>query len=96
MSCRKELSNACCCTCEYQLKIRVCNCGQCSTAKGYVCIMFHVQDHDYLCSYKENKHGLCEIFTQRKGAIKKSGISGKELVRRLNKKLIQEAGSTPY
>jgi len=91
MKCRKELSNACCCECEYQLKIRVCSCGQCSTVKGYVCIMFYAQDHDYLCSYKVNKHGLCEIFTQRKSAKKKSGIAGKELVRRLNEKLSQRA-----
>ena len=90
MKCRKELSNACCCECEFQLKIRVCSCGRCSTVKGYVCIMFHVQDHSYLCSYKVNKHGLCEMFLKRKGEKKKTGIAGKELVRRLNKKLSQK------
>ena len=91
MSCRKEDEIGCCCTCEYQLEIHVCNCGQCPILTGYICIMFHVADHSYLCTYFPDKHGLCEMFRKRKSAIKKSGIAGKELVRRLNEKLSQRA-----
>ena len=88
MSCRKEDEIGCCCECEHQLKIHVCSCGQCSTVTGYICIMFHVADHSYLCTHFPDKHGLCEMFLKRKKEKKTPEIN---LVKKLNEKLNQRA-----
>lgn len=52
----------CCCNCDLQFEISVCSCGACSKVKGYICLMYHVEDRNHKCSYSENKHGLCEMW----------------------------------
>ena len=66
MSCKYGYRGDCCCECEYQYKIHVCNCGHCPTTEGYVCIAFHIMDHSYHCTYMTDEHGMCELFTPRK------------------------------
>ena len=65
MACVKGYRGECCCECEYQLKIHVCSCPSCPKIEGYVCTMFHVVDHDYMCSYSLKKHGCCEMFIKK-------------------------------
>lgn len=57
----------CCCNCEYQYKIRVCNCGQCPKVEGYICIVGHLMDKTYHCVYSESQHGCCELWKEREG-----------------------------
>ena len=52
----------CCCECNYQLKIHVCGCSNCSKVKGYICTM---GEEDGICIHKESIHGCCECFTQK-------------------------------
>ena len=70
MSCEYGYRGNCCCECEYQYKIRVCNCGKCPTVEGYICILEHIVDYDYHCAYHTSKHGCCECFTPRKKSNK--------------------------
>ena len=67
MACEKGYHGMCCCECGFQLKISVCKCVKCSKVEGYICIAGHRVDDSYLCYYKTEKHGTCEIFYQRPG-----------------------------
>ena len=68
MACDKGYRGECCCECEHRLKISVCSCSVCSKAEGYICILYHAMDHNYLCTHFSKKHGACEMFTVRKTA----------------------------
>jgi len=65
MACCKGYRGECCCECEYQLKIHICDCGRCSDVEGYICIISHIIDKDYACYYRNNKHGCCEMFIKK-------------------------------
>lgn len=78
MACDKGYKGDCCCECEYQLKIYICDCGKCPIVKGYICTLYHNLDHNYLCRYYPQKHGACECFILRKNISKKG--KGQELL----------------
>lgn len=61
--CEYGYKGDCCCNCEYQRIIHVCNCGKCSTVKGWVCIFDF--DNDFSCKHMENLHGCCEMHKRR-------------------------------
>jgi len=71
MRCKEGYRDECCCECEYQLEITVCDCQKCSKVSGYICILFHIAERGYQCTYSIDKHGICECFVQRKQPIKR-------------------------
>ena len=61
--CDQGYDGDCCCNCEFQRTIRVCNCGKCSKVTGWICVIDVYGD--YTCRHHEHEHGMCEMHRRR-------------------------------
>jgi len=69
MSCDKGYKGDCCCKCDYQYPIDVCECSVCSKVEGWICTIFvvmsGVEGKRGVMKHSENEHGCCETFKKR-------------------------------
>jgi len=71
--CGQGYKGDCCCECEHQVPIHVCECGKCSTVSGWICTIFWKMSQERgeqgRMLHHPNQHGCCEMHKVRTSVV---------------------------
>lgn len=73
MDCEQGYKGDCCCGCEHQVPLHVCNCGKCSAVSGWICTIFWKMSQERgeqgVMLHNNSEHGCCEMHKKRTSIV---------------------------